>query len=114
MLRSLVLAAALALGVASSPGVRAQECSSPDDDAKSILDQHNQPAAFRLVGEKAKEFAKRANAPDEVVAQVSHVTLWSLPDGLYFLVAFYFDGCRAGHLRMPVGAAPIAYRLRGA
>lgn len=114
MLRSLVLVAALALGVASSPGVRAQECSAPDTDVKSILDQHGQPAAFRLEGEKAKEFAKRAGAPDEVVAQTSHVTLWLLPDGLHYLVAFYFDGCRAGHLRMPVVAAPIAYRIKGA
>ncbi len=114
MLRSIAFAAALALGVSSSSGIKAQECSTPDADARSILEQHNQPTAFRLVGMEAQKFAQRAGAPDEVVAQVSHVTLWLLPDGLHFLVAFYFDGCRAGHLRMPVGAAPIAYRVRGA
>lgn len=114
MLRSIAFAAALVLGVASSPGVRAQECATPDEDAKSILEQHGQPTAFRLGGEKAQEFAKRSGAPDEMVAKISHVSLWLLPDGLNYLVAFYFDGCRAGHVRMPVGAAPIAYRMKGA
>lgn len=110
LLASLAVAIPLTLGTMAS----AQECATPKADAAEILKDHGAPVAFLLEGEKAKDFARKTNAPDQLVATLTHIQLWLLPDGMRYMVAFYIEGCRGGVFAMPVGAAPIAFRVRGA
>ncbi len=110
LLASLAVAFTLTLGAMAS----AQECATPKADAAEILKDHGAPVAFFLEGEKAKDFARKTNAPDQLVATLTHIQLWLLPGGMQYMVAFYIDGCRGGAFAMPVGAAPVAFRVRGA
>jgi len=110
LLASLAVAFTLTLGTMAS----AQECATPKADAAEILKDHGAPVAFFLEGEKAKDFATKTNAPAEVVEKLTHIQLWLLPGGMQYMVAFYIDGCRGGAFAMPVGAAPVAFRVRGA
>jgi len=110
LLASLAVAFTLAFGTMAS----AQECYSPKHDAEEILKDHGAPVAFLLDGDRAKDFARKTNAPAELVESLTHIQLWLLPGGMQYMVAFYIEGCRGGAFAMPVGAAPIAFRIRGA
>ncbi len=110
LLASLAVALTLTLGTMAS----AQECYSPKADAAEILRDHGAPVAFLLEAGKAKDFAIKTNAPADLVEKITHIQLWLLPGGMQYMVAFYVDGCRGGAFAMPVGAAPITFRIRGA
>ena len=110
LLASLAVAFTLAFGAMAS----AQECNTPEADAAEILKDHGAPLAFRLDAERAKDFATKTNAPAEIVAKLTHIQLWLLPGGVQYMVAFYIEGCRGGAFAMPIGAAPVAFRVRGA
>ncbi len=94
-------AAAIALTLALGSAASAQ-CIAPIDDATEIKRDHGKDADYLLEGDKAKDFAKKTGAPEEMLPLITHIQMWLLPSGTDYMVAFYIGGCRAGAFAMSV------------
>lgn len=105
MLRSLVLAAALALGVASSPGVRAQECEKADDVIAVTGVQLPGLQSKTYMGADAQKIVAIWNAaPPASDDKADTVVLLRSPVIPSFVgVLLVLDGCITAKGSLPVG-----------